>query len=843
LALTYSGTALPVLNGGTGVTTSTGTGNVVLSTSPSLITPTQVTYENWTGIAAPTYAEGRMWYDSTAKALSYYNDVSGVTIHVGHDLQFKVINNTGSTIANGSPVYITGTSSGQTYPNVALAKADVAATSTVIGLTDGAIANGAVGYVTSIGNIDNVNTGTFTVGQVLYLSPYSAGQLMNTLPPTGITVQVGMVTFVDTSAGKIYVKQTTPLSVPASIITGTVAIANGGTGQTTANTAFNALAPTQTGNSGKFLTTDGTNTSWATNPLGTVTSVAATVPSFLSISGSPITTSGTLAFGLSGTALPTTSGGTGLTSFTANGVVYASSTSALATGSALTWNGSTFFANGTIQQGNGGAATIGKIWNDSGLYSVQADYTNVNGLKLDSPVYTVFTLNNSEQMRLTNTGLGIKKSNPACALDVVGIGQTSGNFFAGFSNTAADICASSSVTNGGAGYSEFLFGNASTNNRGYLSYSHASDSLLIGTAGGTRATLDSSGNLGLGVTPSAWNIGKAIQIGSAGDASLLGYSNNAYLNSNSYYNAGWKYAATAAATQYVQTGGYHYWQIAPSGTAGNAITFTQAMTLGATGNLSVGTTSNAVGLSVWKANASTGYILSNVSGTASILDNTIPSAIGVGGRIVFGATYYTAGNTMGTGYVGTYKENAPSNGSDEYNHSLVFASSNSTAGVREVGRFDSSGNLLLGTTSNLASGARLNVNYAFSNDGAAWKSDSTSTHNAIVFKNPNGTVGTIQTSGSNTLYNVTSDQRLKTNIVDAPEGNVDAIKVRSFDWVADGSHQVYGVVAQELLEVAPYAVSQPAKSDEMMGVDYSKLVPMLVKEIQSLRKRLATAGI
>jgi hypothetical protein len=307
-------------------------------------------YLDYTPSAAPTYAEGRTWYDSTAKALSYYNDVSGVQVHVGHDLQFKVINNTGSTIPNGSPVYITGTSSGQTYPNVALAKADVAATSSVIGLTDGAIANGAFGYVTSIGNIDNVNTGTFTVGQVLYLSPYSAGQLMNTLPPTGITVQVGVVTFVNSSTGKIYVKQTTPLSVPASIITGavaianggtgqttrqdamdalagsttsgqylrgngtdvvmsaiqvadvptlnqnttgtaanvtgTVAIANGGTGQTTADNAFNALAPSQTSNSGKYLTTNGTSTSWA--------SVDA-LPSQTGNSGKYLTTNGTIA--------------------------------------------------------------------------------------------------------------------------------------------------------------------------------------------------------------------------------------------------------------------------------------------------------------------------------------------------------------------------------------------------------------------------------------------------------------------------------------------------------------------------------------------------------------------
>jgi hypothetical protein len=70
-----------------------------------------------------------------------------------------------------------------------------------------------------------------------------------------------------------------------------------------------------------------------------VTSVAASVPTFLSVAGSPITTSGTLAITLSGTALPTANGGTNLTSFTSGGVVYASSTSALATGSALVFDG------------------------------------------------------------------------------------------------------------------------------------------------------------------------------------------------------------------------------------------------------------------------------------------------------------------------------------------------------------------------------------------------------------------------------------------------------------------------------------------------------------------------
>jgi hypothetical protein len=48
------------------------------------------------------------------------------------------------------------------------------------------------------------------------------------------------------------------------------------------------------------------------------------------------------------------------------------------------------------------------------------------------------------------------------------------------------------------------------------------------------------------------------------------------------------------------------------------------------------------------------------------------------------------------------------------------------------------------------------------------------------------------------------------------------------------------MVAQELIEVAPYAVYQPKNPEEMMGVDYSKLVPMMIKEIQDLKQRIAT---
>ena len=289
-SMVYPGAGIPNSTGsawGTSYTTS-GSGTVVaLATGASLTTPIQVSYETWTGISAPTYTEGRVWYDTNSHALAYYNDVSSSTVHLGQDILVKVINNTGSTIANGAPVYITSTSSGQTYPNIALAKADVAATSAVIGLTNGSIANGAVGYVTSQGGIDGVNTGSFTVGQVLYLSPYSAGQLMNTIPPTGITVQVGVVSYVDASVGKIYVKQTTPLAVPASIITGTLGVDHGGTGQASALVAGGvmygsstiAMGVTAIGTSGQVLTSNGASApTWTTPAAGTVTSVTGTSP-------------------------------------------------------------------------------------------------------------------------------------------------------------------------------------------------------------------------------------------------------------------------------------------------------------------------------------------------------------------------------------------------------------------------------------------------------------------------------------------------------------------------------------------------------------------------------------
>ena len=213
-------------------TSTTGTGNVVLATGSTQAHPTISDYEVFTSTTPPSYAEGRVWFDSGNHTLAQYNDVTNNIVHLGEEVQLKVINNTGSSIPNGSPVYITSTSSGQTYPNIALAKADTLVTSNVIGLTNGAIANGQAGYVTTIGLLNPANTGTFAVGDVLYLSPYSAGQIMNTLPPTGYPVRLGIVAYANTPNGAIYITKTNVYSLAANIV-GTVAVANGGTGVTT----------------------------------------------------------------------------------------------------------------------------------------------------------------------------------------------------------------------------------------------------------------------------------------------------------------------------------------------------------------------------------------------------------------------------------------------------------------------------------------------------------------------------------------------------------------------------------------------------------------------------------
>jgi hypothetical protein len=187
--------------------------------------------------------------------------------------------------------------------------------------------------------------------------------------------------------------------------------------------------------------------------------VAATVPSFLSISGSPITTSGTLAISYSGTALPTTSGGTGLTSFTANGVVYASSSSALATGSALTFDGTNFATTGT--------ASATKL-------IPTGNVTAGNGMYLPTTNTLAWSTNGAEGMRITSAGdLLAAKTSPGQVLT------------AGFEYNNTNNNQYLSICNNGGGNAAFYIANKASGSTTLANF--YSGSTLVGniTSNGT----------------------------------------------------------------------------------------------------------------------------------------------------------------------------------------------------------------------------------------------------------------------------------------------------------------------------------------------------------------------
>ena len=320
-------------------------------------------------------------------------------------------------------------------------------------------------------------------------------------------------------------------------------------------------------------------------------------------------------------------------------------------------------------------------------------------------------------------------------------------------------------------------------------------------------------NFGVGVTPSAWNTFNAIQM-LGGGVSIASGSGQSYMGSNWYFASGNKYYANGYATRYDQTSGTHAWQIAPSGTAGNAITFTQAMTLDASGNLVVG------GTSAVYTNANRGNITINGTSTALL-----------------------ALSTGGTGRAYLYTDGSRLDLLNTQNDALTFGTNNT-----ERARIDSSGNLLVGQTSTgYLNGSAVAIEKStYGRVLISHASGSVSGSYYLGFALAGAEIGSITQSGTTAvLYNVTSDQRLKEYITDAAPASalIDAIQVRQYNWKSDGSFQRYGFIAQELVTVAPEAVHQPADPEKMMAVDYSKLVPMLVKEIQDLRKRLATAGI
>ena len=189
--------------------------------------------------------------------------------------------------------------------------------------------------------------------------------------------------------------------------------------------------------------------------------------------------------------------------------------------------------------------------------------------------------------------------------------------------------------------------------------SAASTNLLLQTNNGTTAvTIDTAQNVGVGVTPSLSST-KTIELPNGFSLTKGDITYGGYLAGNCYWNgSNWIYITSHYATTYSQAegNGSHSWQIAPSGTAGTSITFTQAMTLDNSGNLFVGSTSDpASGKFAIRAanniNLSMGASTGSISGALcfNFINNTNGANVPFEIRCLPGNFYITNGLNSGSG--------------------------------------------------------------------------------------------------------------------------------------------------------------------------------------------------
>ena len=294
----------------------------------------------------------------------------------------------------------------------------------------------------------------------------------------------------------------------------------------------------------------------------------------------------------------------------------------------------------------------------------------------------------SQRMYLDSTGLAV--TGVLISTGGAAIATSSGNVGIGTSSPYAKL----SVANGSNENIEFTAGVTSVNG-GVLQYINRTTNTTrpdfnyyLASGGGShkfytndseRLRIDAAGNLGLGVTPSAWiSAFNAMEFANAGSVSAI--ADELTVAANSVYLTGtnWTYKASGFASQYRQSSGQHKWFTAASGTAGTGISFTQAMTLFASGGLSVGNTSDPGAKSF-----NLGY------------QNGIGNLVGA-----LNFTGYVAGYGAGiASYVPTGSPGV------DYQDLRFYTCAGPSAAFAERARIDASGQLLLGTTTPVATGA------------------------------------------------------------------------------------------------------------------------------------------
>ena len=788
-------------------------------------------------------------------------DLSVAVAAATNNVICQVRNTTGATLTKGTVVYITGATGQIPTVSKALATSDTTSAQT-LGMMTADLANNSNGNVTIIGLITDIDTSAYTDGAQLYLSGTTAGGVTTTKPYAPIhLVYVGVVEYAHAIHGKIFVKvqngyeldelhnvsaqspttgqtivynsstglwEKNTVSLTAGV-NGTLPVANGGTGLTTAptngqidigSTGVGFVRTTLTAGTGISVTNAAgaitiTNTSPSSG--GTVTSVTGTSPVASSGGTTPAIS---LSSGYGDTQNPYASKTANFFLAAPNGIAGVPTFRAVVAADIPTLNqnttGTAANVTGIVAAANGGTGQSSYAVGDLLYASTTTDLSKLADVATGNA--------------LISGGVGVAPSygKIGLATHVSGTLPTAngGTNLTSFTANGVVYASSTSALTTGAALtfngSNLTVGSSSVNGVIYLNSATASNtSIIFQTNGSTVANfLSAPGSGGMFYDVVTGNnhifrINNAEQmrltstglgIGTSSPGQKLEVAGNVYLNTATPQLILNRSATTSASYAKFQTAGTNNWgigqSIAASGTNlefYNFATSSDAMVLDTSGNLGIGTSSPSYKLDV--------------------LNNTVR----------FGSAYVQGAS----GRIGMFLNNPADN---------AFALNRGSDNT-EYMRFDSSGNLLVGTTGTGYTNAdSFTLEKANGYEVINHSTSRTSGAAYILFGYNTGGIGSITQSGTTAvLYNTTSDQRLKENIVDAPEfGSViDAIQVRSYDWKADGSHQRAGFVAQELVTVAPEAVNQPADPEEMMAVDYSKLVPMLVKEIQSLRKRLA----
>jgi hypothetical protein len=334
------------------------------------------------------------------------------------------------------------------------------------------------------------------------------------------------------------------------------------------------------------------------------------------------------------------------------------------------------------------------------------------------------------------------------------------------------------------------------------------------------------GKLGVGAAPAAWPAtSSAVDFGGSG-VSYIGFNSTGglpygYIYSNSYYNGTnniYKTNSFATATGFGNTGKFQ-WFTAPSGTAGNTVTFTEVMTIDNTGNVGIGTSSPTNKLHV-------------VSDVINAGDTTYSIAAGA-------ATTQTRKLLLGYNNSGNY--------------GVIQAVESGTA-WRDIVMQPNDGSVLIGTTTNYAS-ARTSIRnggtvlglYCSGASGQPGlvigkeSNDGSTSQVLMQFLYNSGSAGLGQINGnggSQAAFGSYSDARLKENIANIPAQleNICALRPVEFDY-KDGSGHQTGFIAQEMQEVYPEAVA--VGQNEMLTVTgWNKTEAYLVKAIQELNAKV-----